>query len=468
MVESVHDNRARADVAMVASLRIQRAVTERLLLAALREHDRTTRALEASGRAAFLASVSRDLAASLDQGATREAVQRRTLLRDGSWCIVDVVELDGTIRRLTVVHPDPDKQARAQEFADRWFPASAAAAAGGEVTLATDATLSDLQALRDLGFGGLLVVPLVVRSRVLGAITFVTPDGAARLSPNEMALATDVADLCALALDNARLYHDADALRAAADAVSRAKSAFFGNMSHELMTPLNAIGGYTTILEMGLHGPVTSEQLRDLARIRNNQQHLLTMISKVLDFVQNESGRVEMRLTDVSVASVLGEVAGMLAGMAEERSLRLVAEPVDPAVMVRADQDRVRQILVNLVMNAIKYAAVDGGVITLGCTAADALIRIHVTDTGPGIPADQLTAIFEPFRQLASGAASRRGGVGLGLAISRDLARAMSGELTAESTVGVGSRFTLQLSRTASEPPADGAAPAPPFHSHQG
>lgn len=441
-------NQPGADQPAAAALTRQRAITERLLLAALHAHDVTAEALTVSRRATFLASASRELAMSLDDAGTLEAIRRRTLMRDGSWCIVDIVELDGAVRRLPVAHPDPAKQALAQTFADRWFPVQApsVADAGPTAVAAADETES-LAALREFGFGGLLVVPLIVRSRVLGAITFIARKGDAPFSSEETTLALDLADLCALALDNARLYRRAQDLGVAADAANRAKSTLLGNLSHELLTPLNAIGGYVTLIEMGLRGPVSVEQQVDLARIRHNQAHLLTLISEMLTFVRSESGRLEYRFTEVSAQAVLHDVCDMLQGAVNERELTLVRLPDDVDAMMWADGDRVRQVLLNLIMNAVKYVTRSGGQITFGVTAMANAVAISVADNGPGIPAEKLGTIFDPFVQLPSGLTDRQGGVGLGLAISRDLARAMNGELTVESTVGAGSRFTLELPR---------------------
>jgi signal transduction histidine kinase len=443
-----YDRRPSRERAAGTELMRQRAITERLLLAALDARDVTTEALTAGRRATFLAAASRELAMSLDNEGVRESIRRRTLLREGSWCIVDIVELDGAIERLPVAHPDADRQEQAEHFADRWFPLQARFPADVSPTLVVDANATiGLDAVRQLGFGGLLVAPLVVRGSVLGAITFVTRHGDPAFSPHEITLATDLADLCALALDNERLLRQARHLREAADAASHAKSAFLGNISHELMTPLNAIGGYVTLLEMGLRGPVNDEQAIDLARIRHNQTHLLGLISEMLTFVRGEHGRLAYQFAEVSVRSALHEVIDMLQGAAEERQLTLVCRADVADDVVWADPERLRQILLNLVMNAVKYAGAGTGEISLGTSVKPRAVEIHVTDNGPGMPADKLEAIFDPFVQLADGLSDRRGGVGLGLAISRDLARAMSGDLSVESTLGVGSRFTLELPR---------------------
>jgi signal transduction histidine kinase len=450
MAETTYDRRGGA-TSMTALAR-QRAITERLLLAALNAHDASAEARSASDRAAFLALASRDLATSLDGAGTREAIRRRTLMREGSWCIVDIVESDGAVHRLTVQHPDPSQQAMAQKLADRWFPLQAGFVAGMSAGLIVDSNRKQgFAALRELGFGGLLVVPLVVRTAELGAITFIIRDGDPPFSAQEIGLASDLADLCGLALENERLYRQAHELREIADSANRAKSTFLGTMSHELMTPLNAIGGYVTLLEMGLRGPVNSEQLADLARVRQNQVHLLTLISEMLTFARSDHGRLEYHFTRMSAEAAVREVVGMLHGVAEQRRQVLIQPPVGAETLVWADPERVRQILLNLVMNAVKYATAPAGEIAVSVTSTVDKVFIHVTDNGPGIPVEKLQVIFDPFVQLPSGLANRRGGVGLGLAISRDLARGMDGNLLVTSTVGVGSRFTLELPRAPTE-----------------
>jgi len=424
----------------------QRAITEQFLLGALRARDASEEAVAASRRATFLAAAGRELAVPLDDETVRERITRRALPREGSWCIVDVVEFDGAVHRLPVAHPDSARQSAAQLFADRWFPVPPALGAGPSDPRALDRNEAHSVAARHaLGFGDLLVVPLVVRARVLGAITFVTREDDAPFSADEVKLASDLADLCALALDNERLYHQARELRQSADIANRAKSMFLANMSHELMTPLNAIGGYVSLIELGLRGPVSSQQLIDLGRIRRNQEQLLSLISELLTFVQTESGRLEYRLGEVSVQGALDEVSEMLRGATDEQGLGLFQWPADVDAVVWADPNRVRQILLNLVTNALKYATAAGGKVTLSVDTRPGAVAIHVADTGSGIPGEKLATIFDPFVQLGSSWTERRGGVGLGLAISRDLARGMNGDLTVDSTVGVGSHFTLLL-----------------------
>jgi signal transduction histidine kinase len=461
------------DVELVESAKArQRAVAERLLLAALRDQDLARDATVASTRAEYLAQASRDLSMSLDEEATRDAVRRLTLPRPGTWCIVDVVESNGSIHRLAVVHPHPDKQVLARELEGQWpdragdtvdamsalvtdRPTVVSHEAGTALMLAAHGE-ENVRILREIGFGSLLAVPLIVRARVQGAITFVSREGDPPFTTEEVALAVDVAARCAMALDNARLYREADVLRVAAENANRSKTDFLGAMSHELRTPLNAIGGFAELMEMGIQGPVSEKQRVALARIKANQEHLLVLITEILNFVRLESGRMEYRIVEVSLADAFTDVTGMLSVAIAERGLIVHGPRCDGSVVALADADRVRQILVNLLMNAVKYTPLNGGTITLTCTIAGDTVIAQVTDTGPGMPLDKLESIFEPFVQLTSGLADRRGGVGLGLAISRDLARAMHGDLTVESTVGTGSQFTLTLPRATTTEPQDG------------
>jgi len=443
----------------------QRAVAQELLLGALRAQDAAGDAAHTSERSKFLAEASRDLALSLDESATRETIQRLTLPRPGTWCIVDVVESNGAIHRLAAIHPDPAKQALARQLEARWpsgpdTPVNTAVAPTAlEPSVVTedssDALLraahgeEGLRILREIGFGSLLVVPLVVRARVEGTITFVSPKGDPPFTSDEIGLAVDLGARCAMALESARLYREADLLRLAAETANRSKSQFLRTISHELRTPLNAIGGFAELIELGIEGPVTEKQRDALARIKTNQRHLLKLITEILNFVRVESGRLEYRLGRASLTKVLADVGAMLSGAAEQKKLKLVTAPRerDAEVIAWADPDRVRQILLNLVMNALKYTPA-GGTITMSCASVDGNAVAQVADTGPGIEPKQLESIFEPFVQLSAGLTDQSGGVGLGLAISRDLARAMQGDVTVESALGSGSRFTLSLPRS--------------------
>jgi signal transduction histidine kinase len=215
-------------------------------------------------------------------------------------------------------------------------------------------------------------------------------------------------------------------------------------MSHELRTPLNAIGGYAELLEMGIRGPVTSQQADDLRRIQTSQRHLLGLINEVLNYAKLETGTVQYDVADVPMRESLIAAESLVAPQARTNGLVLTLLSCDAASTVRADAEKLRQILVNLLSNAIKFTPA-GGRVEMSCSAEGDMGVIRVRDTGIGIPEDKLQAIFDPFVQVRSDLTRPHEGTGLGLAISRDLARGMGGDLTVESEVDVGSTFTLIL-----------------------
>jgi PAS domain S-box-containing protein len=237
---------------------------------------------------------------------------------------------------------------------------------------------------------------------------------------------------------------EAEAARAEAEQASRAKSEFLAVMSHELRTPLNAIDGYAELIELGVRGPITAAQREDIRRIRRSQKHLLSLINDVLNFVRLDAGTVRYEIREFELADAIRDVEDVTTPQLQAKRLRYVRPDCEAGLRVRADREKVEQILVNLMTNAIKFTQPDGEIV-LECESAGDRVTVRVRDTGRGIPADKLSAIFEPFIQVARSASAPSEGVGLGLAISRDLSRAMGGDLVAESVMGKGSTFTLTL-----------------------
>jgi PAS domain S-box-containing protein len=237
----------------------------------------------------------------------------------------------------------------------------------------------------------------------------------------------------------------ADARRLAeAEGSNRVKSQFLASMSHELRTPLNAIGGYAQLIEMGLSGLVTDQQREYLTRIRTSQQHLLRIINDLLNYSKIEAGKLTYERHPVPLASVIETVTSMISPQATSRGITLRRGECLNDVIGIGDRLKIEQIVLNLLTNAVKFTP-PGGTVTIACRNSGENAVITVGDTGQGIPADKVDEIFEPFVQLGRSLSSGHEGAGLGLAISRDLARAMNGDVTVESTPGKGSLFTLAL-----------------------
>jgi len=264
----------------------------------------------------------------------------------------------------------------------------------------------------------------------------------------EDALRENERELKAALAERNGLLESERAARAEAEAANRSKSEFLALMSHELRTPLNAIGGYVELLDLGIRGPVSPEQRSDLARIQRSQQHLLGLINQVLNYARIETGTVRYELADLRSDEIIADVEPLVAPQLRAKRLAFTVGSEGGVGVVRADLDKVRQILLNLLSNAAKFTDA-GGSVALTCETVGRTVFLRVRDSGRGIPPDRLESIFEPFVQIDTCLTRTEDGVGLGLAISRDLARGMGGELTVESAVGEGSTFTLALPRAA-------------------
>jgi two-component system sensor histidine kinase/response regulator len=248
----------------------------------------------------------------------------------------------------------------------------------------------------------------------------------------------------------------ADDARVEADRANRAKTDVLHAISHDLRTPIGAISGYAHLIGMGVRGPVNAEQATDLDRIKNAAAYLLRLIDDVLMVARMESDR-PLRLEPVDLSELLDDVRGLCVLQAESQGLALLTARAVGA-RATADRERLQQILLNLITNAIKFSS-PGGTITVSCDRIEELTCVRVSDTGRGIDPLDLERVFEPFFQIdpvqTSSAAK---GVGLGLSISRELARAMHGDLTVHSAIGLGSTFTLSLPTATIPGAADGSA----------
>jgi signal transduction histidine kinase len=217
-------------------------------------------------------------------------------------------------------------------------------------------------------------------------------------------------------------------------------------MSHELRTPLNAVTGYVDLLLAEIRGPLTEQQSSDLLRIRRAGTHLMGLINDVLNLAKLETGQVPFSPDVVSLAETLTNACTMIEPQAAAKGVAFNCTPVDRGLSVQGDQDKVLQIVLNLLANAVKFTP-EGGHVSLsaGRAPVDSMMHITVRDTGRGIPDDQLTRVFEPFVQVGRRLSGADAGAGLGLAISRELARGMGGEITVTSVEGGGSTFVVTL-----------------------
>jgi signal transduction histidine kinase len=448
------------------------SLTGRLLLAALSHLDRADAAERDLIHVRFLGDLENKLLGSLDSGRTRETIAQVVLPELDAWTVVDVLEQQRVPRRLSVVHPSFLEPELIDVLNLQWKPdereaigywAAARAKHTIVITNTAEPVLSNpayspevRAALRALRVSACLVVPMWSDGNpddrfVDGAITFMSTRTDAHFSADEITFAELVTDTCGRALRNSRLFESLDQRRLTAEREARSTSAMLGQVTHELRTPLAAIGGYAELMAMGIRGPVSEDQRQDLERIRWNQQHLLSLITQILSFVRADTGRIEFARTDMDLGAVARESIEMIGPLIAENRHIIEFEQCDPGVVTAVgDPDKVRQIAINLVTNALKYSAPDTRIVLrCGTRVADAAARamayMEVADAGRGISADQIEAVFRPFVQLPGSAAERQGGVGLGLAIARRLARGMGGDLSATSVVGQGSTFRLTL-----------------------
>jgi len=300
------------------------------------------------------------------------------------------------------------------------------------------------------------VLPLVLDGRTLGALALSFPVPRPH-DPEVLAFAQALIGHCAQALERARLYDAERAARAEAEVANRAKSEFLSVLSHELRTPLNAIGGYADLLTEGVRGPITLAQRQDLERLRRANDHMIGLVSTILDFARIDAQQVTFEVRAVPIAPMLADVHSLMATQFDAKGVSCTLGPgcaegfaeAKGALAVTADPDKLRQILLNLLVNALKFTPPAGQVsISVEGDVPGAMVLLAVRDTGRGIAPDQLERIFDPFVQVERHSThSSQQGVGLGLAISRELARGMGGDLNAESPDGGGSVFSLTLPR---------------------
>jgi signal transduction histidine kinase len=311
--------------------------------------------------------------------------------------------------------------------------------------------IPDLSAMRDYpyrdatlaaGFNSVLVVPLVGPEEILGALV-VLRRSTGEFPPNTAGLMQTFAHQSVLAMHNAQLFHEIDEKGTQLAIANAHKSQFFANMSHELRTPLNAVLGYSELLVDGLYGQLPDRAKEVLERIQINGKHLLGLINDVLDFSKIEAGQLALGLEEYSMRSLVESVVASTESLAQAKGLALKAVVADGLPTGRGDDRRLRQVLLNIVGNAIKFS--EAGVVEIRACAVNGHFELAVHDSGPGIAPEDQTRIFEEFQQVDSSSTRQKGGTGLGLAISKRLIALHGGTISVESAIGAGSTFHIVL-----------------------
>jgi signal transduction histidine kinase len=429
-----------------------------LAAAALRTADLHMEQALREQQALFLAQAGATLAHSLDYHETLRLVAQLAVPRIADWCAVDVINAAGELEQLALAHVDPHRVAFAREFT-RKYPPDPAAPAGvlqvvrtGQPFMLPELTdemiakgsrgpehAADIRALRVTSY---MVVPLRTRRGIVGAITFVSSESGRHFTASDLRFAETVADRAATAIDNATAYDEARR-------ASQLKDDFLATLSHELRTPLNAIVGYAHMLRTG--AVPAPGQARALEVIERNSEMLGQIVDDILDVSRIISGKLKLSIAPLDIRQLVADALSTVAPAADGKGVQLRSQIADAVGAVTADQDRLRQVLWNLLTNAVKFTP-SGGLIEVRVMPIETGgVEITVADSGRGIAPDFLPFIFDRFRQADSRSVREHGGLGLGLSIVRSLVEMHGGTVHAKSDgEGKGAMFSVRLpSRTA-------------------
>jgi PAS domain S-box-containing protein len=411
-------------------------------------------------RRAFLGEATRALTASLDVGETLATLGRLVVGRYADWCVIHQSRGPGALERVGAMHADASRADRMASLGEGFLslddahPVARAVRDGTAVeasdpeTAAAMLTPSDPSAIPpDLAPTAALTFPLVARGRALGALSVARTRGV--YDEADRLVLQELTERAALAVDNAVLYEQART-------ADREKSNFLAVMSHEFRTPLSAILGYADILTAAVHGELNPRQRTHVERVKASVRHLSHLVDEILSYASMEAGQERVRADTVDVAELVREVGGIMEPIAEAAGLELRVRPLEGPVELVTDPSKLRQILINLLSNGIKYTP--RGHVELIVEPGPDGVRFRVSDTGPGIAPAHAEDIFEPFWQMEAHNGRRVTGTGLGLAVARRLARVLGGDIRVQSTVGEGSEFIVDLPLAAPPGVAEGAA----------
>jgi signal transduction histidine kinase len=439
--------------AYIASLRdvTERKRAEEGARRLIREQAARAAAETAARRFRLQADASTLLSLPLDYASTLSTLAQLCVTEVADWAVIYAVNDQGLVQRLDVAHRDPGKADVVRAIREQPIDPD-----GGHPILAVLRTRSPLlvtdidddrlatiaqderhlELMRQLGVASFMLVPLVARNHVLGAIGLISSNPDRQFTEEDLAEANDLALRAALAVDNARLYDEAQQ-------ANQAKTDLLAVISHDLRTPLNSIIGHADLLSLGIPDKLSEAGLERVERIRVGAMHLVYLIDELLAFARFDSGHEELHYQDIDANAIAREVAAVVEPLALERGLAFHLEVPSHPLALWTDPDRLRQVLLNLVGNAFKYT--EQGEVRLELRPSPDGIQFHVRDTGIGIRPEHVEQIFEPFWQVDRSRRATDGGTGLGLSVVQRLVRLLGGDVAVESVVGRGSTFTVRL-----------------------
>ncbi len=446
---------------------------EEARLQCIREQAARSEAEAGQQRLKFLCDASKLLASSLDYKATLKGVVQLAVPFLADFCVAYLLQEDGSLLSLEA-HTDPSKEGLLREMVRR-YPIDPSGPhpllkvlRSGRPELIPDVSDSfletivhdseHLEMLRALNARSMMVVPLTDRGLALGVILFGSSESGRRYHPNDLILADDLSSHCSLAVDNARLYDRAqkeiaerkrveEELRKRtkeAEEANRFKSQLVSIVSHDLRAPLNAILGFNRLLKEGRIGEDVTRRNQALDRIHQNAQILLDLINNLLDSSKLEAGRMELKVEEVSLCEIIKEVLLRMSPLADEKGLA-IALIDDPLPSIRSDGGKIRQIITNLIANAIKFTSKGSVTVRVMQDADQERVSVQIRDTGIGMGEEERRHLFEPFYQADASDMQDHPGTGLGLSIVKKLLEVLQGSVEVSSAPGGGSTFTVHF-----------------------